>query len=172
MKVLKLITLVLLILFIASPVLAQRSSRSRDSSFSSTRNRSLNVNLRNDHGIRILSFRGPRRTAKNPCFPFRCGAGITEPKTNPDPLKESEKTACLYDQKGILLYEREGKTCDYVKHFKNHEQRVEARRQEWLQARKESPTEGTTQSSRWSKYTSPRERDRRLQESPKSKILD
>jgi hypothetical protein len=61
--------------------------------------------------------------------------GISGPFKNPDPdaRKPENLTACMYDAKGVLLYEREGKVCPY-KYVDKNIQRVEARRQEWLKA--------------------------------------
>lgn len=74
----------------------------------------------------------------NPCFPHRCGAGISGPYTNPEPRAEEDKPTCYYDQAGVLFYEKPGANCPYIRRFNSHSIRVEKRRQEWLKKQRQT----------------------------------
>lgn len=82
--------------------------------------------------IRVRSSTSYNSSPDNPCFPHRCGDKISGPFTNPEPREVKNMPACYYDAAGVLFYEREGKTCPYIRRFNSHEVRVEERRQEWL----------------------------------------
>jgi len=122
-----------LVILLVLPVVAEANDRFRTGRFNQ---QNIRVHLSHrDTGIRVWSFRRPSR-GPSPCFPHGCG-GISGPSTNPDPdaRKPENLTACIYNAKGTLLYEREGKKCDYKVEDSN-KARVELRRQEWLRSRR------------------------------------
>lgn len=75
----------------------------------------------------------------NPCFPHKCGQGITDPVTNTAPRTEDDMISCYYDAAGVLFYERPGKDCPYIRRFNENTVRIEKSRQEWLKRQSANP---------------------------------
>lgn len=130
-------TALLITLFLASTSEAQRNHNLNIRTNSRNSVGSINGGFIFD-GDNISVYRPGRRTSveKNPCFPYDC-RGITKEKTNPDPRSTEEQPSCYYSRDGTLLYEREGKNCEYENHFNSYLSRVEKRKQEFLRAKRE-----------------------------------